>query len=108
MNAQPARCLLIDAIIGKGFVSTQQACVMTEKGLAVFTGNQWNEDWGWKRDALEKLTTEELVKLYDATEADYPIPPYVPTPSKYPGTVAQQMQAEIDNKMLSTLTKESP
>jgi hypothetical protein len=28
-----------------------------------FTGNQWNEEWDWDRDKLDKLSEAELYKL---------------------------------------------
>lgn len=32
--------------------------------LSVFTGNQWNPDWGWDKSKIRKLTDEELIALY--------------------------------------------
>lgn len=29
-----------------------------------FTGNQWNDDWEWDRNALSKLGVDELAKMY--------------------------------------------
>ena len=54
----------VDAICGKGFPDCQFAGHMVKDGLAVFSGNQWNEDWKWKREKLEKLSTDELKMLY--------------------------------------------
>jgi hypothetical protein len=36
----------------------------TKKGLMKFTGNQWNEDWDWVTDELDKMSEEELFNLY--------------------------------------------
>jgi hypothetical protein len=63
-----ARALLVDAIIGRGFQSMEEADHFTKIGLASFTGNQWNEKWEWDRDALRKLGRERgadwLATLY--------------------------------------------
>lgn len=56
--------LLIDAIIGCGFKSIQLAVEMTNKDLARFSGNQWNENWSWKRDKLKELSLNKLRELY--------------------------------------------
>jgi len=61
----PLKCLLVDAIIGRGVGGDMAfADNMTKQGYAEFTGNQWNEDWGWKRSALETLDLDELDGLY--------------------------------------------
>ncbi len=39
---------------------------MTKRGLAEFCGNQWNEDWRWKRYALITKDVEELELIYAA------------------------------------------
>lgn len=62
---QMAEKLLVDAIIGKGFASTEEADGMVKLGLAKFTGDGWNPDWSWKRKALEKLRFWELEEIYD-------------------------------------------
>lgn len=52
--------LLIDSIILRG-VSDMRTCIeLTHLGYMRFTGNQWNEDWSWNREALERLSVEEL------------------------------------------------
>ena len=55
--------LLLDAIIGKGVNSTK--VVTRYKNYIEFTGNQWNEDWAWRRNKLKKLSEKELKKIYD-------------------------------------------
>ena len=56
--------ILIDAIVGKGLGYNYFAELMVKRGLAEFTGNQWNPDWAWNRQALDKLTTLELEEIY--------------------------------------------
>lgn len=58
--------MLIDAIIGRGFESMSFADRMTKKGLAKFTGNQWNEKWDWIREKLEKKDEAFLTELYNS------------------------------------------
>lgn len=55
---------IVNAICQLGFTSMDHACDMEKLGLAVFTGNQWNENWSWKAEALEKLEEEHLIALY--------------------------------------------
>lgn len=33
--------------------------------LTPFCGNQWNEDWKWDRDELNKMTLDELINFYN-------------------------------------------
>jgi hypothetical protein len=56
--------LMIDAIVGQGFRSMQKAIEYEKLGYAKFTGNQYNEDWSWKRDELKKLTLDVLCTIY--------------------------------------------
>jgi len=56
--------LLVNAVIGRGFRSMEHASEMTKLGLAEFSGNQWNPDWKWIREELDKLSMEELEKVY--------------------------------------------
>ena len=58
------RSILIDAIIGRGFVSPRFADRCEKNGWAEFTGNQWNPDWSWKRSALEGLEDSTLEYIY--------------------------------------------
>lgn len=58
------KMIMVDAVIGTGFDSMDLADEMTQKGLARFTGNQWNEDWEWNRAELEKKSLQELSDLY--------------------------------------------
>lgn len=59
------RLMLIHAIVGCGFGTWRFAEEMTQRGLARFTGNQWNEDWEWERGGLERLSDQELEELYE-------------------------------------------
>ena len=61
MNKQ----LLVNAVIGVSFKSYLFAGEMTKKRLAVFSGNQWNENWRWERTALEKLSEDKLMEIYN-------------------------------------------
>jgi len=56
--------LLIDAIIGVGFKSYKIAEKMTANGFAEFSGNQWNEEWSYRKDKLLELTFYELELVY--------------------------------------------
>jgi len=59
------KTLLIHAIIGCGVNGGYDFCgTMTKRGLAYFSGNQWNEDWSWKREALQELAVPELETIY--------------------------------------------
>lgn len=63
--------LLINSLAGKSVGgSIEYAVSMTKKGLAKFTGNQWNEDWTWIKEKLNKLTIEQLEKLYKNEQID--------------------------------------
>jgi hypothetical protein len=64
MNKQ----LLIDGIVGKNFLSYEDAVKYERLGLARFSGNQWNEDWDWLKERLEKLTEEELITIYQRSK----------------------------------------
>lgn len=58
--------LMVHAVIGKGFkCDYTDEGQMEKRGLARFTGNQHNEKWDWNKDALDRLPTTELVKLYE-------------------------------------------
>ena len=59
------RVMLLDAIMGVQVGSISHADYFTKKGLMVFSGNQWNEDWKWNRSGLMKLTTGQLQKFYE-------------------------------------------
>lgn len=56
--------ILIDAIVGRGFISMDEAEHYTRVGLARFTGNQHNAEWQWERRKLEALTFELLLSIY--------------------------------------------
>lgn len=56
--------MIVHALIGKGFSSCEIANHYTNIGFAKFTGDQWNEDWEWIIDELNKLTYDQLYNLY--------------------------------------------
>ena len=56
--------LLLDAIIGKGFLSIADAQNFVERKLAVFSGNQHNESWEWQKVKLAVLSLDELLVIY--------------------------------------------
>jgi hypothetical protein len=59
------RTILIASLAGKSVGGSINFAIQMEKeGKAVWTGNQWNEDWAWKREALEQMTTEKLEELF--------------------------------------------
>ena len=67
--------LFVDAIVGVGFPHPQVAIDAERGDLAVSTGDQHNEGWAWKREALADLSTSTLqelytsLKLYEVTHA---------------------------------------
>jgi len=60
----PIKQLMIHAVMGRAFLNCADASQMENKGFAKFSGNQHNESWAWNKEALGKLSTEELVDLY--------------------------------------------
>lgn len=56
--------LLVDAIVGAGFASMEHAMANEAGGLVRFTGNQWNPDWSWNREALARLPEADLRALH--------------------------------------------
>ena len=57
--------LLIDALYGIGCGPNKVANYFEEKGLASFSGNQYNEEWEWSKVELKKLSMEDLLEIYD-------------------------------------------
>lgn len=56
---------------------------LTKIGYREFTGNQWNENWGWKagaEDELRRLSISELRDVYDGISS------YKPISGKFIGT----------------------
>lgn len=56
--------LLIDAIVGRGFLNLEEGDRFVRLKLAHFTGNQHNPAWSWRREQLAKLTEHQLLNLY--------------------------------------------
>ena len=60
------KTLLINAIAGGNIPRAYTAMSQLERSeLLNFCGNQWNESWVWNKINLEKLSLEELVKIYN-------------------------------------------
>ena len=55
---------LVDAVCGCPLGSMRASIEFTNRGLARFTGNQWNADWAWERKGLEALDIKQLEALY--------------------------------------------
>jgi hypothetical protein len=69
MFGQSNHALMVDAIVGHGVPNIAVAEVAVREGLATFTGNQWNENWAWNRQALSNLTEPTLRELLVALRA---------------------------------------
>lgn len=57
------RELAIDALIGLG-VPHHKALTIEKNGFAEFCGNQYNDQYRWKRDVLETIPVNDLRILY--------------------------------------------
>lgn len=44
--------------------SMNLCCTLQKEGIMRFSGNQWNPDWGFLPDVLNKMTEIELFELY--------------------------------------------
>lgn len=55
---------LVDAIIGRGFLSCGDAEFYARDGLAYFSGNQHNPEWTWDRTRLAGLSSDHLLTIY--------------------------------------------
>jgi len=64
MSPNP-KTLLVDSIILRGVADVRLCVTLTKRGFMEFCGNQWNEDWRWKRTELERLSEETLNKVYE-------------------------------------------
>lgn len=64
------KILLVDAICGIGVLSLQVGLEGQKSGLTSFTGNQWEPDYAWNRDALMQLPEETLQDLYEGLRAE--------------------------------------
>ena len=61
--AEATKAMLVHAIIGRGFMSMEDAGRYQKIGLARFTGNQWNESWDWNQQALDELDEATIRSL---------------------------------------------
>ena len=57
--------MLVHAIIGGQMPSYKEIDEFEKTKLVYFSGNQWVPDWSWSKENLEKLSTEELLAIYD-------------------------------------------
>lgn len=64
-SALSLKKMLVDAISGYKFNSIELGNKMQKRGLAEYTGNQWNPEWGWIKDRLLSLELNDLVGLYN-------------------------------------------
>ncbi len=64
----PYKEMLIDAIVGAGFVSLEHGMLAERMGHATYTGNQHNPDFQWNRVALRQLSDEGLQEMYQKTK----------------------------------------
>lgn len=61
--------MLVHAIVGVGLPGYDLPIEFTERGLATFTGNQWNEGWSWNHDALTQQPADVLLAIYERITA---------------------------------------
>ena len=65
------KTLIIDAIIGVGFVGSFTLSTEAEKAqLAEFSGLSTGDSWRWRRDKLEELDLPALQTLYEGLRAE--------------------------------------
>lgn len=65
------KTLIIDAIMGVGFVGSFTLSTEAEKaGLAEFSGLSTGDSWRWRRDKLEELDLPALQTLYEGLRAE--------------------------------------
>ena len=65
------KTLIIDAIIGVGFIGSFTLSTESEKaGLAEFSGLSTGDAWRWRRDKLEELDLPSLKTLYEGLRAE--------------------------------------
>jgi hypothetical protein len=62
-NPTEDRDLLIDAICGKSIIIDFMGD-LNKSDLMRWTGDQYNADWSWERNKLEKLSTRDLNLIY--------------------------------------------
>ena len=56
--------IMINAIVGRGFKSMDEADYYTRGGLAHYTGDQHNPEWSWDRVKLSELPMDVLQEIY--------------------------------------------
>lgn len=68
MDMNPFKEMLIDAIVGAGFVSMAHGMMAEKLGHAKYNGDQHNPDWRWNPSALRLLSDEGLQEMYQKTK----------------------------------------
>ena len=101
---QVPKSFIIDAIIGRGLGYNDYAELMIEKGWANFTGNQWNPEWSWNRQALSKLSYDELTEIYEDKQ-DYKKPKKHYVIREDETTLADWFGHRLDEAMLTEALK---
>ena len=56
---------IVEAICRRGCGDMQTCDDLTKMGLMRFSGNQWNEDWDFVREKVEKLSDEKKKVLWE-------------------------------------------
>lgn len=56
--------LVIDAVVGRGLLGEKDADQLEAEGFASVESNPLSVRWKWNREALNKLSTTQLVDLY--------------------------------------------
>lgn len=59
--------ILMHAIVGRGFLSLEDAISMKEQGFATYKKedeSQAEAEWNWVPNSLDKLDTNQLIALY--------------------------------------------
>ncbi len=60
--------MIIDAIVGAGFVSLDHGMLAERMGHASYIGNMGHPTWSWNRPALRQLSNEGLQEMYEKTK----------------------------------------
>lgn len=53
--------------------SLEETLEYVDKGMMIFSGNQWNENWDWHREVLNRFPKNMLIELYEDLKAKYGI-----------------------------------
>ena len=55
---------LVNLVLSTNPKSMQECDNLTKVGLMEFCGNQWNEDWKWKKEILNSMIENDLWEIY--------------------------------------------